>query len=32
MRKGTIIAFILGWALAIAIGPRDVIAMFRGSK
>lgn len=29
MRKGTIIAFLLGWALAVVLSPRDVVAWFR---
>lgn len=30
MRKGTVIAFVLGWLLAVLIAPRDVIGMVTG--
>lgn len=30
MRKGTVIAFALGWLLAVLISPRDVVGFFRG--
>jgi hypothetical protein len=29
MKKGVVLAFILGWALAFLIAPRDVLGMFR---
>jgi hypothetical protein len=32
VKKGAIIAFLLGWALAVFISPRDVWAMVGGRK
>lgn len=29
MKKATVIAFLLGWALAVFISPRDVVGIFR---
>lgn len=29
MKKGTVIAFLLGWALAILISPKDLLGAFR---
>lgn len=29
-RKGIVIAFLVGWAVAVLISPRDVIGWFRG--
>lgn len=28
-RKGIVIAFLLGWALAVFISPRDVVGFFK---
>jgi Na+(H+)/acetate symporter ActP len=28
MRKGVVIAFLVGWAFAVLISPRDVLGMF----
>ena len=28
-RKGVVIAFLLGWGLAVLISPRDVLGFFR---
>jgi len=29
MKRATIIAFLLGWALAVFLSPRDVVGWFR---
>lgn len=29
MKKKAILAFLLGWALAVFISPRDVVAIFK---
>lgn len=29
MKRATVIAFLLGWALAVVLSPRDVVAIFR---